>query len=93
MRVVVYTKPACQPCRATKKRMEKLGVPFDELDIRDHLDYVRSLGYQEAPVVEVDCGDGATAHWSGFRPDHIDAVYGTLSDKLIAGNATLPDEH
>ena len=92
MRIVVYTKPLCQPCKATKRRMEKLGIPFDELDVREHLDYVQALGYSEAPVVEVDCGDGATAHWSGHRPEHIQQLYATLADKLVAGRAALPEE-
>ena len=34
------------------------------------LEYVKELGYSQAPVVVVDDQD----HWSGFRPDKIERV-------------------
>lgn len=70
--VTVYTQPNCQPCRATKKRMEKLGIPFNEVDITSDpsaLDTLRAEGWQSAPVVK-------TQHetWGGFNPSKIDAL-------------------
>ena len=69
MSITVYTKPACQQCRATTKALDKAGLDYDLVDIS--LDdgaraYVMALGHLQAPVVEVD-GE----HWSGFRPDRI----------------------
>ena len=72
MSVTVYTKPACVQCNATYKALDKLGLPYELVDISEvpvARDYVMSLGYLQAPVV-VAGGD----HWSGFRPDRIKAL-------------------
>ncbi|MDR7184626.1 glutaredoxin-like protein NrdH [Microbacterium trichothecenolyticum] len=73
--VTVYTTgPSCQRCKLTKDVLKSKGVPFIEVDIREHpaaREYVvDELGYAEAPVVVVDDND----HWSGFRPDQIDRI-------------------
>lgn len=69
--VVVYTKPRCQPCAATKRRLREKGVEFEEADIREpgNLEAAKALGHLEAPVVVV-----GKVSWSGFRPDLIDAL-------------------
>lgn len=77
MRVTLYVKEQCQPCRLTGMRFDKLGIPYRETPIVEHLDHIKSLGYVSAPVVEVDLGDGATVHWSGFRPSMIDQLDAT----------------
>lgn len=67
--VTVYTKPGCQPCRMTLRRLDAAGLDYTTVDISqddDARDYVMSLGYQQAPVVVA----GGT-HWSGFRPERI----------------------
>ena len=69
MSITVYTKPACQQCRATTKALDKAGLDYDLVDISlddGARDYVMALGHLQAPVGEVD-GE----HWSGFRPDRI----------------------
>ena len=69
MSITVYTKPACQQCRANTKALDKAGLEYDLVDISlddGARDYVMALGHLQAPVVEVD-GE----HWSGFRPDRI----------------------
>lgn len=76
--VTVYsTGPTCQRCTLTKKALDKRGVRFIEVDLRDHpaaRDYItEDLGYTEAPVVVVEDGTGQD-HWSGFRPDQIARV-------------------
>ena len=71
--VAVYTKPACQQCTATKRRLDKNGTAYTLVDItedQDAYDYVLELGHREAPVVVLDDG----THWSGFRMDCIDAL-------------------
>lgn len=77
MRVTVYTKPQCPQCDATKRRLTKRGVDFTLVDLTETpaaLEYVTDdLGYHQAPVVVVEDGDGEN-HWSGFRPDRIDAA-------------------
>jgi glutaredoxin-like protein NrdH len=70
--VTVYTLPSCVQCESTKKYLSKLEVDFKTVDLsKDEIamDLVRGLGYQAAPVVVF--GDD---HWSGFRPDKLDAL-------------------
>lgn len=72
MSVTVYAKPACVQCNATKKRLTKLGIDFETVDITKDDEArarIMNLGYIAAPVVEV--GD---EHWSGYRPDKIDSI-------------------
>jgi glutaredoxin-like protein NrdH len=78
MSVTVYTTgPSCQRCTLTKKALDKHGVPFVEVDLREQpqaRDYVtEELGYAEAPVVVVEDGTGQD-HWCGFRRDQIARV-------------------
>lgn len=66
--ITVYSKPECVQCDRTKKYLdEKVPHPYTILDVTqdpEALEMVKSLGYQQAPVVVVD-----DEHWSGFRPD------------------------
>lgn len=68
MKVTVFTKPNCEPCKATKKWLEQKGVPFVAKDVtqdEEALAEMKRLGYQGVPVVIVD----ANTNWYGFRPD------------------------
>lgn len=65
--VVVYTKPDCQPCKATLRRLNTAGVTVVEHAAADHLPLLTAMGHRSAPVVM----DGRK-HWSGYRPDLID---------------------
>lgn len=70
--VVVYAKPNCPPCAATKRWLNKRGVKFDEYDVsKDHeaLEYVLSLGAKETPVVTTEDG-----WWTGYRPDRLEEL-------------------
>lgn len=74
--VKVYTKDKCQPCKATKREMGKNGVAYEEIDIETTpgaSDYIKSLGFMQAPVVITD--DDA---WSGFIPDKIKSLATTV---------------
>lgn len=69
MTITVYSKPSCVQCTATYRALDKQGLSYNVIDLSedaDALDFVRSLGYQQAPVVVA--GDN---HWSGYRPDLI----------------------
>ena len=76
--ITVYTKPSCPQCVATKRTLDKAGIEYIVADLTAdngrHLDYVRSLGHQSAPVVTIQHGDILTDHWSGFRPDKLKAA-------------------
>lgn len=70
--ITVYTKPACQQCNMTKRYLDQHGIAYDTVDITEDqaaYDYVTSLGYQQAPVVQA--GD---RHWSGFNPFELAAI-------------------
>lgn len=69
MSVIVYTKPDCPPCNATKKYLTRDGIEFTEVDLTNNeeaYNLVTSLGYKYTPVVV-----SGSNHWSGFRPDKI----------------------
>lgn len=70
--ITVYSKPACVQCEATYRMLNKLGAEYVVVNLTDDaeaLALVKSLGYQQAPVVMA-----GNEHWSGFRPDRIKAV-------------------
>lgn len=70
---LVYSKPSCVQCNATYRALDAKGIDYRVVDMAEDaaaLEYVKDLGYLQAPVVVVDDQD----HWSGFRPDHIDRI-------------------
>lgn len=74
--VIVYTKPACPECDATKRRLRNLDVEFSELSILvpAALDFVKGLGYLAAPVVVVREGERVVEHWSGYKDGRCKAL-------------------
>ena len=82
MSITVYSKPSCVQCDATYRALNKPGLDYEAVDITtdaEALENVKSLGYQQAPVVFAD-GD----HWSGFRPDKIKALAAQKAAALSA---------
>lgn len=80
MSVILYTKPRCVQCDATKRVLVRENIPFQSVDLtedQDAFEYVtKELGYNAAPVVVLDGGQMVSdrngqvvVHWSGFRPD------------------------
>ena len=71
--VTVYSTPDCVQCAATKRELDKQGVTYTEVDLstdtQAHTYVTETLGYQQAPVVEV-----AGRHWYGYRPDLIRSI-------------------
>lgn len=71
--VTVYGKPACVMCKATNMKLQRLGIEYEYIDVStnaDALEYTKSLGYMQAPVVVAPNGE----HWSGFNPDKLNAL-------------------
>ena len=67
--VIVYTKPRCVQCDATKRALERAEVEYEVIDVANDsaaLTTLLTLGYQQVPVVVA--GD---ERWSGFRPEMI----------------------
>lgn len=68
--ITLYTRPGCQPCKATKRKLDALGATYRVIDVTEHpdaADYVRSLGYNGVPVVVA-----GEDHWHGFSPDKLE---------------------
>ena len=81
MSTTVYSTPSCVQCKATYRALDRKGLSYEVVDVTTDaaaLETVRSLGYVQAPVVVVS-GVGGDEHWSGFRPDRIDALAARLA--------------
>lgn len=77
--ITVYSKPTgCMACVNTKRKLDSLGVDYAVEDLTDpaNLATAQELGYKEAPVVVV-----GNEHWSGYRPDRIQAVVDRINAK------------
>lgn len=81
MRIEVFEKTltVCQPCRATKKKLELLGLPFEAISADETpgvAEELREAGFQQSPVVRVyDEATGAlVASWSGYHPDRLSGI-------------------
>lgn len=67
--LTVYSKPNCVQCDATVRKLDQLGATYAKVDVTEDeaaLEFIRGLGYSQAPVVVV--GDH---HWAGFSPDKL----------------------
>lgn len=72
MDVTVYSKSHCPQCDATKRRLDRLGIPYRTVDLDSRTDVARGLaaeGYKQTPVVKTNRGE-----WSGYRPDLLDGL-------------------
>lgn len=73
--ITVYTQPNCQPCKATKRWLDKRGIAYQEVDITtspDDATAIRALGFTQAPVIIVSTGDAELdLMWSGFDPNNL----------------------
>jgi glutaredoxin-like protein NrdH len=82
--ITVYSKPRCPQCDATARLLNKMGAPYTKVDVTEDdvaYEFVKQLGYQQAPVVVVrdnhataygdESGDNIVEHWSGFNPDRV----------------------
>lgn len=73
--VVLYTKPNCQPCRMTKRKLDAAHIYYTEVDVTQDeaaLAYVKDvLGYTGAPVVYVSTIEG-DIHWYGLDVANIE---------------------
>ena len=67
--VTLYGKPRCVQCDATERKFKKEGVTYTKVDVSADpaaLDFIKALGYSQAPVVFVSSVEG-DAHWSGYN--------------------------
>ncbi|GHC22181.1 glutaredoxin-like protein NrdH [Aidingimonas halophila] len=72
MTIKIYSKPACVQCNATYRALDKQGLDYTVIDLTEDpvaLETVQDMGYRQLPVVVA-----GEDHWSGFRPDRIQAL-------------------
>jgi glutaredoxin-like protein NrdH len=75
LKITIYTRPDCQPCKAAKRKMGRAGLVYtEEAATGEHRAAVLALGYMAAPVTVVTYDNGEVSHWYGFRPDLIDSL-------------------
>ena len=70
--ITVFSKNNCMQCKMTKKFLEQHGADFVEINIDEHpekIDYVKSLGFTTAPVIQA----GEVA-FSGFQPSKLKEI-------------------
>lgn len=77
--MTVYTSDVCPACHLTTQHLDKLGIPFMEVRLTDHISATAAeLGLRQAPIVCVTthplAGRTPVVCWSGYRPDRIDAL-------------------
>lgn len=85
MTITVFTKPQCQQCEATKRRLRDREITFETVDLSENpatLTQLVQAGYRQAPVVITP-----DAAWSGYRPDLIDQLAGALATADTTANA------
>jgi len=74
--ITLYSKPkGCVQCDATKRKFKKEGIEYTDVDVTQDataLEFIKGLGYSQAPVVYVSKADGSIAHWSGYDVKEID---------------------
>lgn len=68
--ITVFTKNNCIQCKMTKRFLEEHNIDFVEKNTSENpefVTYLKELGFQAVPVVEVA---GAEA-FTGFQPDRL----------------------
>lgn len=74
--VTVYSKPNCKQCEFTKKYLDDMGTPYNEVDVtqdKEALEQLQLHGYLGVPVVAINSLDDS---WGGFRPDELEKLRG-----------------
>ena len=75
--VEIYTKPACIPCKVTKRELDKHGIRYVEKAAEDYAGFLKRLGAYAAPVVIIYRDGQALDWWCSFRKDRVDALANT----------------
>lgn len=74
--VTVYSKPNCRQCEFTKKYLNEMGTPYNEIDVtqdKEALEQLQHHGYLGVPVVAIN---SLADSWGGFRPDELEKLRG-----------------
>lgn len=73
MKITVHhIGPSCVQCNQTKRVLDKAGIVYDQVDLRQHPELVekfKELGHLTAPIVTAD-----DQVWSGFKLERLRAL-------------------
>lgn len=74
--VTVYSLPVsvCVKCRAVEISMRRMGIEANKVRVDqdpEALEFIKSLGHTEAPVIVVTDGDRIVEHWSGYSDEKL----------------------
>ena len=53
----LFTTKTCPNCKIAKSELEKAGLPYQVMDVSEHMDLVAEYGIQQAPTLIVRHGD------------------------------------
>lgn len=75
MTITVYSRPQCVQCNATKRFLNKRGVPFfEETMTEEQAKAFRDRGLLTLPIVVLSHNDQELQIISGFSPDKLQAM-------------------
>lgn len=75
MQITVHTKASCQPCKATRRKLDQLEIDYIPQELNEEsAKRFSALGLGSAPIVEVDLGFGAVWRWSGHAPTQLEKL-------------------
>lgn len=72
--IKVYTKNNCMPCKMTKRKLQELGVNYQEINVDEDLSalgYLMECGFRSLPVVFKDDEPIVTG---GYAPNILEAI-------------------
>lgn len=83
--VTVYSTANCQRCTAVKRFLTERGVSF--VEFRADLDeaaanWLKGMGFKEAPVTVVSFGDADRTFITGFDPDALGSIGARMEAKV-----------
>lgn len=66
--VKLYTKMNCQPCKATKRFLDKNSIPYVEESLENPaiIEEMKKMGHTQAPIVIA-----SNSQWSGYNPNKL----------------------
>ena len=72
--ITVYTKNNCASCTFTKRKLQELGVNYQEINVDEELsalEYLMECGFRSLPVVFKDDEPIVTG---GFAPNILETI-------------------
>lgn len=70
VKVYVKTTAFCGPCMFTKKKLDELNIPYEEVKGEDHTEELEDMGFRSFPVV-VTKHNGS---WSGYQQSKLEEL-------------------